>query len=96
MEQKELIARISEKVSRLGEEKLKLKQEANRLIQDNERLYAINKGLQSQVDELLATNKDLKLKQSLTAGTGETTQQARQRINELVKEIDECISLLNQ
>ena len=47
------------------------------------------------VSELKDKNKILKLSASLQ-GEEQDTQAARQRINELVREIDKCIALLNK
>jgi hypothetical protein len=60
-------------------------------------MHLINKELQRQVDEL-----NMKLSEQLHTGskTVERDEQlrgtTRHRINELVKEIDECITLLNK
>ena len=50
---------------------------------------------QQSVLELKEKNKILKLSVSLQ-GEEQDTQAARQRINELVREIDKCIALLNK
>ena len=50
---------------------------------------------QQNVSELKDKNKILKLSASLQ-GEEQDTQAARQRINELVREIDKCIALLNK
>ena len=50
---------------------------------------------QKSVSELKEKNKILKLSVSLH-GEEQDTNAARQRINELVREIDKCIALLNK
>ena len=50
---------------------------------------------QKSVSELKEKNKILKLSVSLH-GEEQDTKAARQRINELVREIDKCIALLNK
>ena len=45
--------------------------------------------LQNQVDELGEKNRELEQNQPLNVPVGDTTAQARERISELVKEIDE-------
>lgn len=92
-----LIARIEAKITLLGEAKRNLEQQVNRLREENASMHLINKELQQQVDEL-----NLKLSDQLHTGskTVERDEQlrgtTRHRINELVKEIDECITLLNK
>ncbi|MFN5621944.1 MAG: hypothetical protein ACK478_11630 [Flavobacteriales bacterium] len=92
-----LIARIEAKITQLGESKRHLEQQVNRLREENASMHLINKELQQQVDEL-----NMKLSEQLHTGskTVERDEQlrgtTRHRINELVKEIDECITLLNK
>jgi len=92
-----LIARIEAKITQLGEAKRNLEQQTVRLREENASMHLINKELQSQVDEL-----NMKLSEQLHTGskTVERDEQlrgtTRHRINELVKEIDECITLLNK
>lgn len=92
-----LIARIEAKITQLGEAKRNFEQQTVRLREENASMHLINKELQRQVDEL-----NMKLSEQLHTGskTVERDEQlrgtARHRINELVKEIDECITLLNK
>jgi predicted RNase H-like nuclease (RuvC/YqgF family) len=92
-----LIARIEAKITQLGEAKRNLEQQTVRLREENASMHLINKELQRQVDEL-----NMKLSEQLHTGskTVERDEQlrgtTRHRINELVKEIDECITLLNK
>jgi predicted RNase H-like nuclease (RuvC/YqgF family) len=92
-----LIARIEAKITQLGEAKRNLEQQTTRLREENASMHLINKELQRQVDEL-----NMKLSEQLHTGskTVERDEQlrgtTRHRINELVKEIDECITLLNK
>jgi predicted RNase H-like nuclease (RuvC/YqgF family) len=92
-----LIARIEAKITQLGESKRHLEQQVTRLREENASMHLINKELQQQVEEL-----NLKLSEQLHTGskTVERDEQlrgtTRHRINELVKEIDECITLLNK
>lgn len=92
-----LLARIESKIALLGEAKRSLEQQIARLREENASMHLINKELQQQVEDL-----SLKLSENLNAGskTVERDDQlrgaTRHRINELVKEIDECITLLNK
>ena len=92
-----LIERIQAKIVTLGEAKLNLQQQMQRLREENEAMHRINKELQQQVDEL--SNRGTN---GINSSTMPTPQDenfrgvTRHRINELVKEIDECITLLNK
>lgn len=96
MEQQEILTRIEQKLVRLGDKKNELQQQTNRLKAENENLFKINKELQAQVDGLTEKNRALQ-NRSLPLATHDNVRAGtKQRINELVKEIDECIALLNQ
>jgi len=92
-----LIERIQAKIVKLGEAKLSLEQQVQRLREENEAMHRINKELQQQVDEL-----NNRVNTVVNTGSMPTPQDdnfrgvTRHRINELVKEIDECITLLNK
>ena len=92
-----LIERIQAKIVTLGEAKLNLQQQVQRLREENEAMHRIIKELQQQVDEL--SNRGTN---GINSSTMPTPQDenfrgvTRHRINELVKEIDECITLLNK
>jgi len=92
-----LIARIQSKISLLGEAKRSLELQVERLREENASMHRINKELQQQVEEL-----NQKLSDNLTTGSKTVERDehlrgaTRHRINELVKEIDECITLLNK
>jgi len=92
-----LIERIQAKIVTLGEAKLSLQQQVQRLREENEAMHRINKELQQQVDEL-----NNRVNTVVNTGSMPTPQDdnfrgvTRHRINELVKEIDECITLLNK
>jgi FtsZ-binding cell division protein ZapB len=92
-----LIERIQAKIVTLGEAKMSLQQQVQRLREENEAMHRINKELQQQIGEL-----SNRVSNGLNAGSMPTPQDenfrgvTRHRINELVKEIDECITLLNK
>lgn len=67
-------------------------------LQLKEKLLSLQQQLENEqqnVSELNDKNKILKLSASLH-GEEQDTQAARKRINELVREIDKCIALLNK
>ncbi len=97
MEQNELLERIADKIAHLGEAKKALEQTVTRLKEENSAMHRINKELQVQVDELVMKNTELTNTRSQSVSSDEDFKGAtRQRINELVKEVEECITLLNK
>jgi hypothetical protein len=97
MDNNQILERIAAKIALLGEAKLQLEQQIIRLREENASMHLINKELQAQVDELLEKNNEMVTARSLMVPPDDEFRGAtRQRINELVKEIDECITLLNK
>jgi hypothetical protein len=96
MDQKEILQRIDEKIQRLGDSKRELEVQLTRTREEMASLYKINKELLIQVEELNERNRELENSRSLQPVAQEDFRAAtKQRINDLVKEIDECIALLN-
>lgn len=92
-----LIERIQTKIVQLGEAKLGLQQQVQRLREENEAMHRINKELQQQVDEMGSKVNNIVNANSMPAPQDDNFRGVtRHRINELVKEIDECITLLNK
>lgn len=97
MPHSEILARIESKIALLGEAKRELEAQAARLREENASLYRINKELQTQIDDLTEKNRELETTRSLQVEAPEDFRAVtRQRINELVNEIDDCIALLNK
>jgi regulator of replication initiation timing len=97
MDNNPILERISAKIAQLGEAKRNLEQQLSRLREENASMHLINKELQAQVDEMIEKNNEMLKTSSMTAEPESDFRGAtRQRINELVKEIDECITLLNK
>lgn len=97
MEHNQILERIAEKMTLLGEAKKNLDTQVSRLKDENASMHRINKELQAQVDELQEKNNEMVSIRSLPAiSTDDFRGSTRQRINELVEEIDECITLLNK
>lgn len=96
MEHNEILARIEGKILRLGEARRALDLQVQKLKEELASVYKINKELQVQLDELTESNRELEQTRSLQPAVQEDFRHAtRQRINDLVREIDECIALLN-
>ena len=92
---KATIDRLQNKLERLVSNYKEVKSDN---IQLKQKLLSLQEHLDEEkrsVLELKDKNKILKLSASLH-GEEQDTQAARQRINELVREIDKCIALLNK
>ncbi|MBL0316262.1 MAG: hypothetical protein IPP69_10945 [Flavobacteriales bacterium] len=97
MDQNQILERITGKIAQLGDAKKELESQIARLRDENAAMNRINKELQAQVDELIRKNNEMVNTRSLQVPPDEEFRGAtRQRINELVKEIDECLTLLNK
>lgn len=93
----EILKRIEEKIVRLGEAKRDIEVQYNRLKDENDSLYKINRELLGQIEELGEKNRELENTRSLQPGVQDDFRTStKQRINELVLEIDECLALLNK
>jgi FtsZ-binding cell division protein ZapB len=97
MEYKEVLAKIEEKISRLAEARNDLKQQLDKCKEHNDALFRINNELQQQINELMEKNRELEETRSLQVSVPQVDQKyTRQRISELVNEIDECIAMLKK
>jgi len=97
MESAQHFETLTAKIHELGEAK---RNAVNALAKVNEELasvYKINKGLQDQIEDLNVKIEELEANQSLRNETQiDHVHSTKQRINALVKEIDECLLLLNK
>lgn len=92
----EQLLRVREKIARLGQSKIELEAQVERLRNECDSLYKINAELQLRIDELNDKRAELELRQSLVGNVQDDTRlRTKERISELVKEIDDCITLLN-
>lgn len=90
-----IIASVNENVNRLIELCNQLKVEKANLLAANTEMAKTIEEQQQEISELNHKNDLLKMAKSL-AGEGENPTEAKLKINELVREIDKCISLLNK
>ena len=89
-----IIASVEDKIHRLGEQKRSALEELDKSRQKVQSLESRVSELNAEIDELKGKNKVIQVAQSLNSGENST--EARRRINELVREIDKCIALLNK
>ena len=89
------LAAIKEKVGNLLQENLRLKEEVQSLtltLEERERTIEIQKNTRGGLTE---RNKMIKLAKNLSL-SGSDSFDVKIKINELVREIDRCIDLLNE
>jgi predicted nucleic acid-binding Zn-ribbon protein len=92
-----VLSRLQDKIQRLGEAKIDLAAQVVRMKEELESLYKINRELQSQVAELSEKlNENIVATSLPVADTEHFRLATKQRISDLVKEIDDCIALLNK
>jgi peptidoglycan hydrolase CwlO-like protein len=90
-----IIQTIRNKAELLGTQKIELTYKLKKLEEENADLQSKLDDRQKQFEELKDKNNVLKMAKSL-GESGEKSTEAKKRINELVKEIDKCIALLNK
>lgn len=90
-----ILTSIDSKVDRLINRCVQLQDSNNKLSEEKAALEEKLKERDREIEELHNKNKMLKMATALT-GSGEEQSEAKQRINELVREIDKCIALLNR
>jgi flagellar biosynthesis/type III secretory pathway chaperone len=95
VEQAEILEGIRSKIQSV---KVRLKEQQDQnleLKEQNEKLQQIVQQKESQINELEKRNQKLTLVKSIMADS-EDANDARVRINRIVREIDKCIALLNR
>ncbi|RLD81008.1 MAG: hypothetical protein DRJ15_05625 [Bacteroidetes bacterium] len=95
MEQaKDLVSRINEQVLKLlGQHRL-LKSQRAELQTQNEELLKSNEEFKTEIDQLKEQIVKLKISKSLT--DKEDSTEVKAKVDELLREIDKCVGLLNQ
>ncbi len=94
-EQIEIFEGIKDKVQLVKDRMQEHLDENSQLKKKNEDLLLMVQQKQSVIDELEQKNQQLSLVKSIMADS-EDSQDARIRINKIVREIDKCIALLNK
>ncbi|MCF8298964.1 MAG: hypothetical protein K9J13_15555 [Saprospiraceae bacterium] len=89
-----LIEDLEYKARKLVESKQKTENENSKLLNDISELKKIINKQKLDINKLEENNKVLKIAKSID--TGEESVNAKQKINELVREVDKCIALLNK
>jgi len=95
MEQaKDLVSRINEQVLELLGQHKALRGERTELQTRNAELQEINEKLNTEIDQLKEQIVKLKISKSLT--DKEDSKEVKAKVDELLREIDKCVGLLNQ
>ncbi len=94
-EQVEILEGIKDKVQLIKDRMQEHLDENIQLKRKNEDLQLVVQQKQSVIDELEQKNQQLSLVKSIMAESDDS-QDARIRINKIVREIDKCIALLNR
>ena len=89
-----LVSGIEYKVRKLIEQTNALKEELNRVRLEKEALEKVVRDKRSEVRTLEEKIKLINV--AKTIESGKDSAQAKQKINDLVREIDKCIGLLNK
>jgi cell shape-determining protein MreC len=95
VEQTEILEGIKEKIHSVKAMLLEQKDQNQDLSQQNEALRLEVQQKQSRIDELEERNQKLSLVKGILAES-ENGDEARMKINRIVREIDKCIALLNR
>lgn len=90
-----VVESIQKKLTLISEKQQDLKTENNQLLNQIAALELRNLELQKRINEKEENIKTLKLARTM-AGDSTDTQGVKRQINELVKEIDKCVALLNR
>lgn len=89
-----VIANISKSVNKLLKEREEMREKLRKLNAEKEDLQQRTSDLDERIAALESEKKTLSIAKSLTGS--EDRVEAKLRINELVREIDKCIALLNK
>lgn len=89
-----LVSGIEYKVRKLTGQMEVLKEELNRVVLEKQTLETIVRDKRNEVKSLEEKIKLINVAKSIESG--KDSAQAKQKINELVREIDKCIGLLNK
>ncbi|MCF8304325.1 MAG: hypothetical protein K9I94_13700 [Bacteroidales bacterium] len=90
----DLLSGIEEKLGRLIEMKDQLEAEKQTLETENNELNHIIEQQKATINDLKQENRRLNTVNAIKKGQG--TEEAKAKINEIVREVDKCIKLLNK
>ncbi len=91
-----VVASLQAKIEKLIHLHQKQEAENSRLLSEKNNLISSLELQNKQIKELEYNNLELKNSARLSVGDSSEKEENKNRINEIVKEIDECIALLNK
>jgi len=91
-----LVGEIEKKVSDIANQRNHYKNQVINLDNEISNLSNQLKSKESEIEELKQKYKIMKLAKSLEGGEQESNKDLKLKINEMVREIDKCIALLNK
>ena len=89
------IGEIRKKIGKLSKEFLELKTQNKSLISENERLLGELAMLNKKIEEIQNKDINLHLSRALEEDGAGKADDLRQRLDEYIREIDNCIAMLN-
>ena len=89
------LKRVQEKISILTSLFTLLKQQNEKILLENKELKEIIEQQNNTLKDLEKNNKNLQLAKAVSSSSGDTSE-AKKNIEEIVREIDTCIALLNK
>lgn len=92
---KAIVTSLENKIEKLVDSYQKMKRELSTIQNQNNHLNQTIDVQKQTIKELEEKNKVLKLTKSLST-TNENTQDLKLKVNELIREVDKCIALLNK
>ncbi|MFI3285089.1 MAG: hypothetical protein R3Y08_00395 [Rikenellaceae bacterium] len=95
MANKSIIKELETQVGLLVTDHKRLSRANAELLEQREKLWRERRELQQQVAELSSELSSLRLSEALS-GRGIDNERARGRVNQLMREVDRCIALLNK
>ena len=93
--QDQIIVMLQSRVAEVAAAVDELRAENDHIMKLNEELMILVSQKQSEIEEMQASFEQLKLAKTL-AGSQEDIKNAKTRVDEIMREIDKCIALLNR
>lgn len=94
MAEKDIVKRLTSEVERLIADHQRISEVCRELTLERDNLQREKRRLEERVRELDSQLKSADLSQAMTGATGGDVERAKQRINNLLREVDRCIAAL--
>ncbi|MBL4653520.1 MAG: hypothetical protein JKY53_11780 [Flavobacteriales bacterium] len=90
-----IVENLEVKINRLIDTHKTVAEEKNKLTEENNKLSQLVNQQKSEINQLNEKVKMIKLAKSIE-GSGEDSSKLKLKINEVVREVDKCIAMLNK